>query len=437
MVTEETRSAEGIPTKPVVTEHKQGLYYGYWLVAAAFVAQFVAVGGQNYVIGVFLKPMTQELGWSRSEFIFSRTIGQAVMAFAGFFIGAYVDRRGGRRLMFIGGTVLAVSLAALGSVQTLWQWWLLNGIVLTMGAALIGNLVVNVTLSKWFVEKRGRVVGFSSMGVSFAGVTLPWLTTVLVDAAGWRTAWRVIGLGALVLIYPVAAMMRRAPEDYGLHPDGKTDAQVAAGQGKVAAADFATSLTRREAIRTPAFYLIVLAFGLVTLNIQVMLVQTVPFLTDAGHSRGWASLMITVISIPAFFTKPLWGWLIDKADPKRLASIGGVLTSLSLLIVVLSVQSGSEPVIIFGFFLLGWGWGGLIPLQEVIWASYFGRRYLGSVRSAALPLSILISASAPLGSAMYFDRVGNYNGAFLAMSAAALLSAVLLQVVRKPKRAAS
>jgi MFS transporter, OFA family, oxalate/formate antiporter len=410
------------------------IYYGYWLVGAAFIAQFVSVGSQNYVIGVFLKPMTTDLGWTRSEFTLSRTLGQFVMAFTGLFIGAYVDRRGGRRLMVIGVTVLAAALFLSSWVQTLWQWLILNGLILTAGSALIGNLVVNVTLSKWFVEKRGRVVGFAAMGVSFAGVVLPPLMTAVVDAWGWRAAWRVLAVGAVALIYPIALIMRRAPEDYDLYPDGKTAAQVAAGQGRAAAADYATSLTRRQALHTASFYLIVLAFGLFALSIGVMLLQTIPFMTDAGYSRAVASLMITVTSVPALLSKPIWGYFIDKTDPKRLASLGAVLTGTSLVVIVFGVHAAVDPVVYAGFFLLGCGWGGMIPLQEVIWASFFGRRYLGAVRSAGLPFSLALSAGGPLLASIYFDVFGDYNGAFLIVAALNFTAAVLMLTVRRPTR---
>jgi MFS family permease len=426
--------SHAIPPATTAVRPWSRIYYGYWLVAAAFVAQFVSVGAQNYVIGVFLKPMTTDMDWTRSEFTLARTLGQFVFAFTGFFIGAYVDRHGGRRLMVIGVTILSVALFLCSYVQTLWQWLLLNGIVLTTGAALIGNLVVNVTLSKWFVEKRGRVIGFSSMGVSFAGVVLPPLMTEVVDTWGWRAAWRVLAIGAIVLIYPVSMIMRRAPEDQGLYPDGKTEAQVNAGLGRAAAADFATSLTRREALRTASFYLIVLAFGLFALSISVMLLQTIPFMTDAGYSRTVASLMITVTSIPALFTKPIWGYFIDKTNPKRLASLGAVLTGTSLVILVLSVRANADPIVYFGFFLLGCGWGGMIPLQEVIWASFFGRRYLGAVRSAGLPFSLALSAGGPLLASIYYDAVGNYNGALLTVAALNFSAAVLMLLVRRPKR---
>ena len=162
------------------------IYYGYWLIVAAFVAQFIAAGVQNYVIGPFMTPMTMELGWTRAEFTLPRTIGQLVMAITGFYVGTYVDKRGARGFMLWGTVILTLALFLLSEVHRLWHWVLLNGVILTLGAALAGNLVVNVTLAKWFVEFRGRAVAFAAMGVSFAGVLLTPFATWSIDEYGFR-----------------------------------------------------------------------------------------------------------------------------------------------------------------------------------------------------------------------------------------------------------
>ena len=413
------------------------IFYGYWLIGAAFTAQFISAGMQNYVIGAFLKPMTTELDWSRSEFVLARTIGQFVVAFTGLYIGGVVDRRGGKWLMRGGICVLSAALFGCSFVQEQWQWILLNGLILTVGASMVGNLVVNVTLAKWFVEKRGRAAGFAAMGVSFAGIVITPGTAELVAIFGWREAWQILAVLAFIIIMPVSFIMRRAPEDHGLHPDGKTAAEVAAGGGARAAADFASSVTRAQALRTPAFYLVVLAFGLGAISIGVMLVQTIPYMTDAGYSTAVGAAMITVASVPSMLLKPVWGYFIDKADAQRLSVIGFAISAVSMVLIVVGVRAGISPLAFFGFFLLGCGWSGLIPLQEVVWASFFGRRYLGAVRSAGLPFSLGISASAPLLASFYFDRIGNYDGAFLAIAGCAVLAIVLISFARPPVRTAA
>ena len=410
------------------------IYYGYWLIVAAFIAQFVSVGAQSYVIGPFMIPMTTELGWTRAEFTLPRTIGQVVMAFTGFFIGSLVDRKGARGFMLGGVVILSVALFLLSKVNALWQWILLNGVVLTIGASLIGNLVVNVTLAKWFVDFRGRAIAFAAMGVSFAGVLLTPLATWAIDLYGWRTGWQLLSIGAFIFVVPTALAMRRSPEDYNLNLDGKSDHQVSQGFAQKAEDDFNNSMTRAQALRSLTFYWLVIAFGMFGITSQVMLIQTVPFMPDAGYDRTTAALMITIASVPALVSKPIWGWLIDGLQPKPLASISAAITGGSLFVIVYGAHVASLPILITGFAVLGFGWGGMIPLQEVIWASYFGRRYLGGVRSAAMPFSIMLTAGAPLATSYYYDVFGDYNGAILIVAVANMLSAVLILFLKKPNQ---
>lgn len=393
---------------------------------AAFITQFVAVGMQNYIVGPFLTPMTEEFGWSRAEFTAARSIGQMIMAFTGFAIGTYIDRFGGRPFIIVGTLLLSVSVYSLGSVQTLSQWLIVNGVTLTAGAAMIGNLVVNVTLGKWFVEKRGKAVALAAMGVSLSGILLPPAATWLVDTFGWRDAWHFLGVAVAFIAMPTAAIVRRAPEDYALHPDGMTAEQMAAGHGARAQADFDGSMTRSQAMRTTRFYLLVLAFGLFQISITVMLLQTIPFMTDAGFSRLTAASMLSLASLPAFVSKPAWGLLIDRYRARLLAALGAAITGLSVMMIVLAVGARNPLLAYLGFLLMGVGWGGLIPLQEVIWASFFGRRYLGSVRSMAMPFSFALSALGPIAVAYYYDLAGNYDLALLAIGACNLASAFML-----------
>ncbi|MDP2326543.1 MAG: MFS transporter [Dehalococcoidia bacterium] len=409
------------------------VYYGYYLVGAAFFAQMISAGAQTYVAGVFLGPMTEDLDWSRSDFTLAQTVGRFFTAFLGIFLGTLVDKGYARRLMFAGATIIGAAVFMTSFVTDLWQYILLRGVILVMGAAMVGNLVVNVTLSKWWVEKRGRMVGFSSMGVSAAGVFLPLILTPVVDHFGWRVGWRVLAVIAWALLYPAAAIMRGTPEEQGLNPDGKTDEEMASPAGDRVRADFANSLTRKEALRTPAFYLIVLAFGVSGVGLGTMLFTTIPFTTDAGFSRTFASLMLSLfVALPAALVKPVWGWGMDRVSPKVLAASSFVVAAIGSVVIVFAAQAGAGVILALGFILVGAGLGGQIPIQEVIWGSYFGRRYLGSVRSVAMPFALFFGAGGPQAVQIYYDKVGDYYGAFLAVGALWLLAAGFVLLVKKP-----
>jgi MFS transporter, OFA family, oxalate/formate antiporter len=407
-----------------VTQNR--IYYGYFIVMAGFVTQFVAVGMSNYIVGSFMIPMTEEFGWTRAEFSASRSIGQLILAATGFIIGSHIDRYGGRPFVLTGGIILAVSCFLLGNINNLSQWLILNGVVLTAGAAMVGNLVVNVTLGKWFVEHRGRAVALAGMGISLAGIVLPPLTSWMVDQFGWRESWHVLGIAAALATLPVAMVMRRKPEDHDLHPDGKSHAEMSGSGSDAAKADFERSMTRAQAMRTSSFYFLVLAFGLFQISITVMLIQTIPLMTDAGYSRFIASSMISLASVPAFLSKPFWGLLIDRHNPKRLAAIGAAVTGMSVMLIVCSVGRQWDLLAYAAFLMMGVGWGGLLPLQEVIWASFFGRRYLGSVRSTAMPFTFGMSALGPVLVAAYYDLHGNYDLALLLIGMCNLASAFML-----------
>lgn len=278
------------------------------------------------------------------------------------------------------------------------------------------------------------MIGISAMGVSTAGVVLPLILTPVVDEYGWRVGWRVLALIAMGLIYPVSFFMRSTPEEYGLHPDGKSSEEMATSAGDMARADFANSLTRSQALRTATMYQIVVAFGVSGVGLGTMLFTTIPFVTDAGFSTSTGALMLSLaVALPAALVKPVWGSLMDYVSPKLLAALSFLVAAAGMVVIVFAARDQATLILAVGFVFVGIGLGGQIPIQEMIWASYFGRRYLGSVRSAAMPMTLFFGAGGPLVVQVYFDKVGDYDGAFFAVGAAWVLAAGLVMLVRKPK----
>ena len=152
--------------------------------------------------------------------------------------------------MFVGMLLTAAALVLTSWVTSLWQRVLLNGLLLSIGAALIGNLVVNITLSKWFVSLRGRSIAIAAMDVSLAGVVLTPAVTLAIDLLGWRETWRLIVIMTVTLIVPAALLMRSSPESHGLLPDGAVNSTA----DSAIQADLDRSFTRAEALRNTTFY---------------------------------------------------------------------------------------------------------------------------------------------------------------------------------------
>ena len=391
----------------------------------------------SYVLGPFMIPMIDELTWSRSDFALSRSIGQVMMALTGIYIGAYVDRLGGRTMMLMGTLVLSTSLALHSLIESLWTWWLLNGVAMTCGCAMVGNLVVNVTLSKWFVVNRGKAIAVAAMGVSLGGILITPFTTWLIDNIGWREAWLWLALFSACLLFPIALVMRRAPEDYGLQPDGYSDAELQAGAGDKAEAEDRAAFTRSQAMKTVSFYALIIAFGFFSINIVVILLYTLPYLADSGFSRTEASLAMVIASIPALVSKPVWGYLVDRSPVKPLAAVSAGITGIALLLIIFATEQRQLLWVYAAYSLFGLGWGGMIPMQEVIWTGFFGRRHIGAIRGAAMPFALLLGALAPWLVGLYHDIYQQFNGALMTVALLNIFSAFLIFFAPPPKRANS
>ena len=383
------------------------------------------------------------------------------MALVGFIIGGWIDKWGGRPLMVAGVTIVGVSMFLTSAIREitllgkeispLTQWLVLRSLTFTIGAAMIGNLVVNVTLAKWWVEKRGFMIAWAATGVSLAGVIYPLLTAIVIETWSWREAWQVHAVVAWVIVYAAAMVMRRQPEDYGLNPDNRTAQEMLEASGSLVRADFDNSFTRAEALRTPSLFLLVLTFGTAGVGITVALSLLVPLATDAGFSLMVAASLTATMSLWAALSKPFWGYTIDRFDPKKLASLGFTVAGIGFLVVAFASQMPDQPtvrypiefwkftgdlplILLLGCTLIGVGFGGQIPLQETIWGAFFGRRYLGAVRSVGMPFSIIFGAVAVPGAAYWAEAQGGLDAPFIATAVCWFVGAVLVLFIPKPVR---
>ena len=135
-------------------------------------------------------------------------------------VGQLVDRYGARPLMLVGAFVYVGSFLAMSRVEVLWQFVVLSMLSGGAGYTLVGPLVVNAALAKWFVVRRGWAIALGSSGVSLAGLIMPVTMTRIVDSIGWRDAYVILGVFVFAILAPAALVMRRRPEDHGLLPDG-------------------------------------------------------------------------------------------------------------------------------------------------------------------------------------------------------------------------
>lgn len=413
---------------------RRPIFYGWWIVVIAMVAQFVSIGTQMFAAGVFLKPMTADLGWSRESFSAVQTLSSALGGIVGVFIGGMLDRRGPRPLMLAGGVVAGACVLSTAMVHSMWEYVLLRGVGQTLGVALCGGLVVNVTVSRWFVRRRGTAVALASLGISMGGVLMTPVLGWWVSAYGWRSGWVMLGVVVWVLILPSAMLIRRSPEDMGLLPDGTSKADAEAQQrAGVGALVRERQWTRPEAVRTTALWLVIAGYGLGTLGLGAFILHVIPFLTDEGFSRGKAAFLLSLFSWASLISKFVWGPMMDRIHARYLSALGFGTAGLALTVLPAATSSGSTALVIVVLAIYGFGMGGTAPLQETVWASYFGRMHLGKIRAVAMPFSIVFGSAGPLLGGALYDRTGDYTASFALFAATLWVGAVLVMLARPPR----
>ena len=169
------------------------IFYGWVIVAVGFLAHIASAFSISSTLSVFLKPLSQDLGISRGVFSLIRSGEILIGAAAAPLVGSLLDRHGGRWLMAAGGLVSGAGFLLLGQARDFWQFAIVRWLLISPGDTLMGSMVVNVSISQWFVRMRGRALALAGMGHGLAKVCMPLLAASLILYVGWRGAWVVFG----------------------------------------------------------------------------------------------------------------------------------------------------------------------------------------------------------------------------------------------------
>ena len=394
-------------------------------------------------LSVFLKPLTEDLAVSRGLFSLLRSGEILIGAVLAPFVGPLVDRFGGRWLMAGGALVAGLGLVLLSQVGAFWQFLLLRWVLVTVGGVFMCHMVVSVTVARWFVRKRGRAIAIASMGQGLSKVCIPIVTATLFVWLGWRATWAVFGVVTLALVViPALIFMRSSPEEMGLRPDGidAPDESLAslvfkdeAIAARHAAAD-ERKWTWREVLRTRTFWIICFIYGMANVGIAGLNLHVFAYVTDIGFETIVAATVMSIIASAQLGSTMVWGFVCERMEIRRASMLMFLIQSIGL---ALALAGNQVAALYGGFFFYGIGLGGSWVLQEIIWATYYGRVSLGMVRG----LGILVTHSFGAAGAPFFgfihDAAGSYLSSFVAFIIALVASAFLSLAVRAPRQPAA
>lgn len=416
-------------TPETVGIHKKPrFFYGWLIVLVSFFGDLMMAGVGVHSFGFFIKPMTQAFGWSRAQISFSATLRAVTGAFSGVFLGPLLDRYGAKPIMVGGAIIAGLGVIMLSRVTALWHFYLIHGIMDAAGLTAIGGLVATTVVAKWFIRKRGRAMAIVSAGLPLGGVILGPLTLYVITNFGWRMAWVVLGALIWIVVIPLAwVFMRRTPEDIGLLPDGD---ELPAQQGQGTQGTQEEVWTLKEALRTPTLWIILISFLSSGMGLSATMLHQIAYISDKGLPPSVGATNIIVWGIAAAVGSLFWGFLAEKI-PVRFCVTAAFVVSAAGLVLLINAHS-IEGVLLYSV-VHGIGAGGSSPLDGIITANYYGRRFIGTIRGVLMPLRLISTGGGPLFAAYVYDVTKSYNLAFTIFAAAYIGGALMILIASPPR----
>ena len=400
------------------------VYYG-WIVVAVTAVALLVVSGVRSAPGVLIRPLEDDLGWGRSGISGAASIGLLLFGLGGPVSGALMDRVGPRRMLTLGLVLTGLSTAAGAAMTALWQMHLFWGVLGGLGTGLAGTVMGATVATRWFVARRGLVIGVFGAATSAGQLVFIPLLLWIISGFGWRAAAVMLATSALVLVPLAMFLVRDDPAAKGLEPFGGPHAIVA---GPVEG----TAAVLRRAARTPDFWLLAGSFFVcgATSN-GIIGTHFLAHSLDHGIAEATAAGALALMGAMNFVGTIGSGWLTDRIDPRRLLACYYVFRGCSLFI--LPFVTGFPGLAIFAV-LFGLDYIATVPPTVALTADLFGRRQVGAVYGWIFFAHQVGAAAAAYLGGVAREWLGDYNAAFLAAGALAILGGLLAyRVDRRPR----
>jgi MFS family permease len=394
------------------------IFYGWVVLGAAFVVITMAIG-TLFTLGVFLAPIEDSMGWSRSGIGAIGLFNWFVMGLGGLVSGFVADRLGTRRVVLVGAGLLGLGLVLSSHVQEVWHFYLTFGLLVGAGVSAF-YVPLTVLAIRWFQARRGMAAAVVSAGNGLGILALAPLTRWLINEFDWRVAFMVLGNLAWVVVLP-AALLLREPGDGAARPQERGWPANGGSAGAIS----------RPPHKTWAFWAIALTHFCCCAAHSGPLFHLVSHAMDQGVPRMVAASMLGVSGLTSIFGRVGTGMVADRFGAKRT-----LLAALALqAVLVFLYLFAASPAALYGVSLaFGIAYGGAMPLYPVVTREYFGERVLGTAYGAIFFISCIGMGLGSYAGGAIHDLLGSYRWLFLGSFAIGTM-AVVLGVSLKPPAA--
>ena len=390
-------------------------FYGWVIVGVGIVVTCVGFGAMA-TLSVFLQPMAETMGWSRTGVATAALLNFLCMGAGAFLWGALSDRYGTRLVVLSGGAVLGLGMVAASRATTLLQFQLLFGAIVGVAAGAFYAPMTAVT-TRWFTRNRSLAVALVSAGLSFGSTLMAPLARWLISAYDWRTAMLVLGDLVWLIVIPAAFLVRNPP---------RSDVAVALGT----TARDGRELSIGQVMRTPQFAAIALTHFACCAAHSGPIFHMVTHAIDRGVPAMAAATVLSAAGLASLSGKIVCGLFADRVGAKRTLVTGLALQAAAISLYLFTGTLGSFYALALMF---GFAYGGVMPLYAILVREYFGERIMGAAFGAVSVAATLGMALGPwLGGALY-DSLGSYAWMFVGSSAIGLGAVAIALTFRPPR----
>lgn len=385
--------------------------------------------GQSYVVAIFIEHFIADLEISRSLVSSLYTAATLSGSFALPFVGRLIDQYGCRRIVTIISLAFGIACIYLGFVQNALMLGIGFICIRFLGQGSLGLVSLNV-INQWWITRRGLVMGISGLFVALLGLGLfPVWVNALIPQLGWRHTYILLGCILLFGMVPIGyVFFRDSPETFGLQPDGHSGA---AHKAKNAETPPEENWTRKEAMSTPAFWVIAGSAGTISMLTTGIIFHLVSIFADQGLDANTAAAVFVPLSITMAIVTLGGGMLADRLSGRYLLAL--VLTAQIAALFMALHLNNQWLVLLFGV-TMGAISGLYRIIMSVLWANYFGRLHLGSITGVAQTVAVAGSALGPLPLGIAHDLLGNYEAVLVWCMIVPLIFSIANVFVGKPQR---
>ena len=402
---------------------RRGLYNGWYIALFASLASGLTIGTSNYAFGVFIEPLEDEFGWSRTQINTALTFGVA-SALISPLIGRWLDRFGSRPVMVGSLAFVAAGFFIYAGMTTLWQFYAAS-LLLYLGLPGATMIPSGRLISIWFAGTRGRMMGFVTAGNNLGGLTMVPLAALVVGMSGWRGGYVTFGMVIIVIAVLVLLFVRDSQSDVTAARAKRWAPAVSDDDGPGAAIGYSLG----DVLRMKSFYFLAVGHAIPSFPYAVVLTQLIPHLESQGISSGAASTGVMLLAVFGIASKIIFGRLSETITARWAMAISLAIQSVGLVLLI--VVGGSSAVwIVIAFYGMGFGaMGALIPLTV---AEAYGMRHFGSILGVTSMAGVIPMVVGPLMAGIVFDAYGTYDVAFAIMAVMFAMGALAMVLARRP-----